>query len=911
MKVLSRIDREKGIRLWLIYFGSAIVSLIILLIPFFARGNHLIWAEQAADGAVQHLTFLQYFRENGWLAAIGNYEYSFGLGADVLTSMSFMSLFDPFNIFIFILPFDIVWVYDIIILLKFLAAGAAMLIYLRYKKVKGGSAVALSLLYLLSGFIMYTFMRHLNLTSGAIYLPLMILGLEQVYQKKNPFVFIGFSFLCLINSFYMFFFNSVFVVLYAFLFHAENCRAECKAYFKTLIPSLWKIAIFYLVAIILAGFMLLPNFYAYLNAARSGSKGLRGIEFINIVKGLLSFVAPTVGSNYSTLSLNIFIFALAIAALAACNRQTFAYRVCTVVLTVGFFVPLFGYFMNIFNYSNNRWSYLLSFCILSLIGLQSREQEEEVYSADILRRVVQGILCWVALLIIASCGLLIENVFANGYTYVLKILTVIFSVIFILGGIFLIVYVFSKKSFLSDKTVNGETVSPKILDNVFVCKVARPSLLLVLAVPVAVLFTMFYYISYSAQHEGAQVYRAQFSSAESFVSELGEEEFFRTDVQAAESWWDSFNNRGVNNGYAGTVFYNSMSQEPVYKFLTENQVYDPLQNLGISGLDNRPALQSLLSVKYYYGNSGSYGFSPVKGQTDLSENENYIPFGFVYENTISEEYYLSLDPLLRQYAMLSAMVVNGEGSVDSLSLGELKPLDMVFSEKSAEKFSLEEGEKISVQVKGCAGKEIYIRFKNAAEVKENTEFSVSANGKTRTYRFTPYGSNMYSNFRDPTICLGVCEEDTLEIDLSLVDGKKISFDSVEVVGYSVSDYENAVEKLQNAPHLMDVKRNGNSVSGRISLEKEGNMFFSLPYDAGWKVFVDGKEEPLVRANSGFMAVKLSEGNYDVRLEYSTPYLKEGICCSAVGVVAFASVCTVYVVQIVRNRRNDQNNQKID
>ena len=35
MKVLSRIDREKGIRLWLIYFGSAIVSLIILLIPFF------------------------------------------------------------------------------------------------------------------------------------------------------------------------------------------------------------------------------------------------------------------------------------------------------------------------------------------------------------------------------------------------------------------------------------------------------------------------------------------------------------------------------------------------------------------------------------------------------------------------------------------------------------------------------------------------------------------------------------------------------------------------------------------------------------------------------------------------------------------------------------------------------------
>ena len=92
------------------------------------RGNHLIWAEEARDGATQGVTYLNYLREVGWLKAIGNYDYFIGLGADAMTSLSFFSLFDPFIIFIYILPFDIVWVYDIIMALKFIAAGAAFLV---------------------------------------------------------------------------------------------------------------------------------------------------------------------------------------------------------------------------------------------------------------------------------------------------------------------------------------------------------------------------------------------------------------------------------------------------------------------------------------------------------------------------------------------------------------------------------------------------------------------------------------------------------------------------------------------------------------------------------------------------------------------------------------------------------------
>ena len=214
VSVIEKVNEMKRGKQWLVFFGSAIVALLVLLIPFVARGHHLVWVAQAGDAATQGVTFLNRLREVGWFKAIGSYDFYLGLGSDFLTSMSFFSLFDPFNVLVFIFPFDIVWVYDIIMLLKFIAAGAAIFIYLHWRKVKGGYSVALSLIYMFTGFLAFTFVRHLNLTSGAIYLPLMIMGLEQVYQKKNPFVFIGFSFLCLINSFYMFFFNSVFVVLF-------------------------------------------------------------------------------------------------------------------------------------------------------------------------------------------------------------------------------------------------------------------------------------------------------------------------------------------------------------------------------------------------------------------------------------------------------------------------------------------------------------------------------------------------------------------------------------------------------------------------------------------------------------------------------------------------------------------------
>ena len=41
---------------------------------------------------------------------------------------------------------------------------------------------------MLSGYMLFSFVRHPDLTAGAMYLPLVALGIERVVQKKAPFL---------------------------------------------------------------------------------------------------------------------------------------------------------------------------------------------------------------------------------------------------------------------------------------------------------------------------------------------------------------------------------------------------------------------------------------------------------------------------------------------------------------------------------------------------------------------------------------------------------------------------------------------------------------------------------------------------------------------------------------------------
>ncbi len=77
----------------------------------------------------------------------------------------------------------------------------------------------------------------------------------------------------------------------------------------------------------------------------------------------------------------------------------------------------------------------------------------------------------------------------------------------------------------------------------------------------------------------------------------------------------------------------------------------------------------------------------------------------------------------------------------------------------------------------------------------------------------------------------------------------------------------------------------------ITMEEANLVFYSVPYDDGWKAYVNGKEVEVERVNSGFVAVWAEAGANEIEFVYETPGLQLGIIVS----VAALFILIIYLV----------------
>ncbi len=882
-RLFAKVDGFKSLTAWFVAVGVAVVCYLIVLIPFFVRGTYTVWTESAGDAATQGVTFLAHVRDRGYLKAIGEYDFYQGLGADYLTSYSFFSLFDPFNLLFFALPFGDLMNYSIAMACKQIATALTMFAYLHYKRVRNSRATILSVAYMLTGFTVFTGVRHYNLTAGPIYLPLAILGIEKVFEKKRPFLFIATVFLCLITNFYVFFSMSVFLVAYAIAYYFHNAaqtgqKAGVKDFFARLVP----LGCFYLLGVALAGFMLFPNLYGYLNAARSASKGLQWFAPEDFFTQLLSLTLPVFAKNYSSMWINGAFAALTLFAIYKKGKETKLYAWFVIVLTAGYLLPLFGYAMNIFNYCNNRWSYGLSFFVFALIGLQSKnEEQEEAYGEDVSKKVNITFTIYLGLMAATALPALVSYLKLTAWLYL--------PLALLAGGIAYGCYRWIRRQ--KNKPVWK-----------FLQKIYRPSVLFALSFAITMTYALGGYVWYSSEHNGAERMAYLYSEEETFIAEEAKEEYFRADTRVTSEWYYSFTNRSVNNLYYGTSNYNSISNKYVYEFLKENGVYNPTQNLGVSGLDGRYALQNLLSVQYSYDKfGGSYGFTKVDGFEYLYKNSNYAGVGFMLPKTYSKEYYLSQDVLARQYMLLDGIVLeDGVGNADGTW-----NLPLVKRELCGAK-TLKQGERIRVELdydeSNYQPQEFYIAVRGVQEVDGLTFVDVQLDGAVKEYYYATKGNLMYSEQRDFYLNFGVLETPPTSAEIYIKEGRHFSFESMELIAVPKAN-EGTMSAFTGADRLQDIVLDGNSFAGKITASDDGYMMLSLPYSNGWTARVDGVETELVRADTAFMAVALSAGEHTVEFCYETPYLELGKKVSFVGIgllVALGIADTAW--RIVRKKK---------
>lgn len=91
------------------------------------------------------------------------------------------------------------------------------------------------------------------------------------------------------------------------------------------------------------------------------------------------------------------------------------------------------------------------------------------------------------------------------------------------------------------------------------------------------------------------------------------------------------------------------------------------------------------------------------------------------------------------------------------------------------------------------------------------------------------------------------------------------------------------------------KTDNSGFTARVEREKETLVFFSVPYDEGWSATVNGVATEIEKVNIGFMAVKVPKGNSEIRFNYTTPGLKEGIKLTTIGAVVLLLYIIIFTI----------------
>lgn len=102
--------------------------------------------------------------------------------------------------------------------------------------------------------------------------------------------------------------------------------------------------------------------------------------------------------------------------------------------------------------------------------------------------------------------------------------------------------------------------------------------------------------------------------------------------------------------------------------------------------------------------------------------------------------------------------------------------------------------------------------------------------------------------------------------------------------YQGSELQTDVAMLKQSPFNIS-SFSQNSIEGSINLEKPELLFFSIPFDKGWRAFVDGQETKIHKVNIGFMGIMLPSGRHQIRLSYHVPFLMWGVLLSSLGIMA--------------------------
>ena len=678
-------------------------------------------------------TYYQFF--DGLFVEHNFWSWKMGIGMSMFTHGDVY--FDPFVYVLFIfgrdkIPDMLIWM----MLIKLLAEGLTMSMYLRYFKLNSFAIILASSMYAFSG---YSLIMGSNFALGTIlvYVPIVCLGIEKWLDENKKGILLSGLFLTCICSYYFFFSLGLLIVVYLIV------RAKQKKI--KIMPKLFSLALIALCVIGLSLFSFLPQIELVLSSDRvAGAKDVNtGIQlFIPQMEVLATAFLRSLSNDI--LGNRLYSQYLGYAYNEACdyfqistyisssfvllvgqlwnNKKEERKNICfTFALAIAFIlIPFTAFAFNAFSTINARWMFFLSFlqAIVVAVAMDSVIEFKNVNLKVLLRSILVNYIFLIVSMWIVSqknYSLDLGDCLYSGRKYILY-LTLFWICIVVLVFLFRVI-------------ANKAKLSKWFLIVSCVC-------LFVLDVSINYYY---WYASEKSVCEYTEEERCNYfdSSAEIIKNLMSEDTSWYRIHKNFDSVYDENNIPSENDAmvqkYYGLKSYNSINNPNYSAFLKELNIYvaipgtiEHLQNAGISpkevtgpqlnyinGTYERYNIMSYLGVKYYLCEQEMKDLPEYLKLVDCKENiwiyENILnlPLAFVHENTIGMNQFKDLNDDDKEMALFKYTVIDTE-DIENVELSNININESVRQKQEA--FELKKFHQDLVEFKINVSKDGYLNL---------------------------------------------------------------------------------------------------------------------------------------------------------------------------------------------------------
>lgn len=283
--------------------SSSIFIAIALIMGFIPFGKDTMLT---IDLGQQYIDFYSLFRDTIFNDSSQLF-YSFekAIGGEMIGLWAYY-LLSPFNlIFLFFKESDLALAVTLITYLKLMSASTAFMFLIRRKyQLESIPAILFSQSYT---FMSYSMVYLLNIMwlDGLVLLPLIVLGLDHIVNKKSNKLFIFSLALLLIANYYIGYMVCLFLAFYAIYSIIEN---QQKFNIKKLVTDYFNFIKHSVIAVLIAGIVLIPTFYSLTQNKGSYMSFEFNLDTVHSLKDIASkfFIGSFVFDEMSSGSPNLY-----------------------------------------------------------------------------------------------------------------------------------------------------------------------------------------------------------------------------------------------------------------------------------------------------------------------------------------------------------------------------------------------------------------------------------------------------------------------------------------------------------------------------------------------------------------------------------------------------------------------------